>query len=257
LQYSAAIYFAGYDRFIPEKGPSVNNKRGIMNEGIFLAFDIDGTIYDAGEILEEAFRLAVESFIEAGCGDSLHVPTREEITVTLGYPLGEIFMMLFPALEIHKQNELAVLCTVNLVNMIREKRGSLIDGVEETIKSLSAQGYKMLVASNGARAYVEAILETYDFKKLFSEPFIYPEGGVKNKTDIISNYIRLNPEREIIMIGDRFTDLAAARDNGIPFIGCAFGHAGVEEIEGEKYIVHDFREIPVMLEKIKENKLSI
>lgn len=224
-----------------------------MNKEIFLAFDIDGTIYDAGDILEESFRLSIESFIESGEDSTIHVPTREEITVTLGYPLGEIFMMLFPALEIHKRNELAVLCTVKLVEMIKEKKGSLIDGVDETIKALNSMNYKMLVASNGARAYVEAILETYDLKKYFSEPFIYPEGDVKNKTDIICNYIKHSPDMEIIMIGDRYTDLAAAKENGIPFIGCAFGHAGADEIEGEKYIINDFREIPEVLEKIKIN----
>lgn len=226
---------------------------GMMENGVFLAFDIDGTIYDAGDILEESFRRGIESFAEKELDISLHIPTREEITVTLGYPLNEIFMILFPSLEEHKRTELSLLCTVNLVEMIREKKGSLISGVEETVKLLSSMKYNMLVASNGAKAYVEAILETYNLKRFFSEPFIYPEGVVKNKTDIISRYMSLNPEREIIMIGDRYTDLAAAKDNGIPFIGCAFGHAGADEIEGEKYIVEDFRDIPEMLNKIKES----
>lgn len=222
-----------------------------MDNGIFLAFDIDGTIYDAGDILEESFRCGIESFIKDGAADSLHVPTRAEITVTLGYPLEEIFMMLFPSLEEKKRYELSIICTVNLVEMIREKKGSLIDGVEETIKTLKSLNYNMLVASNGARSYVEAILETYDLKKFFSEPFIYPEGQIKNKTDIIGEYLNLHPGRKLIMIGDRYTDLAAARENGIPFIGCAFGHAGADEIEGEKYIVNDFRDLPEMLKKIK------
>ncbi len=224
-----------------------------MKNGICLAFDIDGTIYDAGDILEESFRRGIETFINSGEDDSIRIPSREEITATLGYPLGEIFMILFPALEFHKRNELAVLCTVNLVGLIKEKKGNLIDGVAETIKALDSMKYNMLVASNGARAYVEAILETYGLKRYFSEPFIYPEGNIKNKTDIIGRYIELNPGKELIMIGDRYTDLAAARENGIKFIGCAFGHAGADEIEGEKYIVNDFREIPEILKKIEYN----
>jgi adenosylhomocysteine nucleosidase len=161
--------------------------------------------------------------------------------------------MLFPALDISKRNELALLCTVNLVEMIREKKGSLISGVEETIKELNKMNYRMLVASNGARAYVEAILETYDLKRYFSQPFLYPEGPIKNKTDIIGTYIKLNSDRKLVMIGDRYTDLAAAKENGIPFIGCAFGHAGLDEIEGEKYIVYNFRDIPEMIKKIKDD----
>lgn len=177
-----------------------------MKNGICLAFDIDGTIYDAGDILEESFRRGIETFINSGEDDSIRIPSREEITATLGYPLGEIFMILFPALEFHKRNELAVLCTVNLVGLIKEKKGNLIDGVAETIKALDSMKYNMLVASNGARAYVEAILETYGLKRYFSEPFIYPEGNIKNKTDIIGRYIELNPGKELIMIGDRYTD---------------------------------------------------
>jgi len=228
----------------------------IIENGIFLAFDIDGTIYDAGDIIEESFRRGIESISEKWKGKRLHVPTREEITVTLGYPLNEISMMLFPYLEEQERNELSLLWTVNLVEMIKEKKGSLIDGVEETIKELNSMNYNMLVASNGARDYVEAILETYDLKRFFSEPFIYSEGVVKNKTDIIDLYLKMNPGRELIMIGDRYTDLAAARENGIPFIGCAFGHAGADEIEGEKYIVNDFRDIPEMLEKIKNSQYN-
>ncbi len=227
-----------------------------MNNGIFLAFDIDGTIYDAGDIVEESFRRGIESISENWKGKKLHVPTREEIKVTLGYPLNEITMMLFPYLEEHERNQLSLIWTVNLVKMIREKKGCLIDGVEETVKVLKSMNYNMLVASNGARDYVEAILETYDIKRFFSEPFIYSEGPVKNKTDIIDMYLKLNPGRELVMIGDRYTDLAAARENGIPFIGCAFGHAGADEIEGEKYIVNDFRDIPEMLKKIKLSQVN-
>jgi len=228
-----------------------------MGNEIFLAFDIDGTIYDAEDILEEAFTRGTESFMKTGVGNSLHIPTKEEIKATLGYPLNEIFMMLFPLLEEDKRDELSTIWTVNLVEMIREKKGRLIGGVEETIKELHSMKYNMLVASNGARAYVEAILETYDLARFFSKPFIYTEGTIKNKTDIIRKYLWLNPGMELIMIGDRYTDLAAAKENGIPFIGCAFGHAGADEIEGEKYIVNDFSEIPGILKKIKDNKLII
>ena len=214
-----------------------------MTNNIYLAFDIDGTIYDAGDILEESFRDGVLSFIENGFAKSLAIPTRDEIIATLGLTLDDIFTTLFPLLDEDERVKLYHICTDNLVNMIREKKGRLIDGVDETLNKLHAMNFNMLVASNGARDYVEAILETYNIKRFFSEPFIYAEGRIKNKTDIIRRYIKLNPERKLIMIGDRATDLDAAKDNNIPFIGCAFGHAGDDEIKGEKYIVHNFADI--------------
>ena len=221
-----------------------------MTSNIYLAFDIDGTIYDAGDILEESFREGVFSFIGGGFCKSLDIPTKEEIIATLGLTLDDIFIKLFPLLDGGERVKLSVICTDNLVNMIREKKGRLIEGVDETLKSLNSMNYNMLVASNGARDYVEAILETYDLKRFFSEPFIYAEGEIKNKSDIIRKYMKLNPERRLIMIGDRATDLAAARDNGVPFIGCAFGHAGDDEIKDEKYIVHRFGEIVQILDTV-------
>lgn len=228
-----------------------------MADEIYLAFDIDGTIYDAGDIVEESLRQGIETLIMNGTVKVLGVPSKNEIAATLGYPLEDIFRMLFPSFDDRKRELLSDLWTANLVKMIRAGKGRLIEGADETIRALHSRNYKMLVASNGARDYVEAILETYNFRTLFSEPFIYAEGELRNKTDIIASYLALNPERKFVMIGDRETDLHAAVGNNIPFIGCAFGHAGIDEIRDTEYIVHDFREIPAVLEVIAARQAGL
>ncbi|HNX60143.1 MAG TPA: HAD hydrolase-like protein [Spirochaetota bacterium] len=45
------------------------------------------------------------------------------------------------------------------------------------------------------------------------------------------------------MVGDRKSDMVAARENGAYFIGCAFGHAGDDEISGADAIVYNMKEI--------------
>ncbi len=221
-----------------------------MTKPVYLALDIDGTIYDAGNILEEAFAEAVDSLLKSGEYGNVKAPSREAITATLGYPLEKICLMLFPELGADARDFLSLRWTENLVSLIRQKKGELISGVEETVPLLFNAGYRMLVASNGAQAYVEAILETYDLKKYFSEPFLYAEGDIRNKTDIVGIYLKELDYSQIIMVGDRLTDLDAAKINEIPFIGCAFGHAGEEEIAGERYIIHDFREMGGVVEEI-------
>jgi phosphoglycolate phosphatase-like HAD superfamily hydrolase len=58
------------------------------------------------------------------------------------------------------------------------------------------------------------------------------------------------------MIGDRKSDIEAARDNGIPFIGCAFGHLGSTEIEHERWVARRFDEIPARIHDIETSKFQ-
>ncbi|HPR36439.1 MAG TPA: hypothetical protein PLT13_02485, partial [Spirochaetota bacterium] len=101
-----------------------------MKKPVYLALDIDGTIYDAGNILEEAFAEAVDSLLKSGDYGDVKAPSREAITATLGYPLEKICLMLFPELGGEARDYLSLRWTENLVSLIRKKKGELISGVE-------------------------------------------------------------------------------------------------------------------------------
>lgn len=222
----------------------------MKDKNIYLAFDIDGTIFDAGEILLTAIEQGSDKLKNLRPELNISTPTMQQITSTLGYPLPEIFRMLYPELDAEGRRLYAEIWTENLVSLILARKGILIDGAERIIPQLHAEGCTMLVASNGARAYVEAVLAAYDLKQYFAEPFLYAEDGYGTKSGIVKEYMQVLEPGQFIMIGDRVTDLDAARDNSIPFIGCAFGHAGIEEIGGERYIVHSLEEVPAMIERV-------
>jgi len=224
----------------------------LKQKNIYLAFDIDGTIFDAGEILLTAIEQGSDKLKNLRPELNISTPTMQQITSTLGYPLPEIFRMLYPELDAEGRRLYAEIWTENLVSLILARKGILIDGAERIIPQLHAEGFTMLVASNGAREYVEAVLAAYNLKKYFSEPFLYAADGYGTKSGIVKEYMKVLEPGTFIMIGDRITDLDAARDNSIPFIGCAFGHAGIEEIGGEKYIVHGLDEVPGMVKRVLE-----
>lgn len=229
----------------------------MKHKNIYLAFDIDGTIFNAGTILLTAIEQGSEKLKVSRPDLNLRTPTMQEITATLGYPLPEIFSMLYPGLDADGRRLYAEIWTENLVNLILAREGELIDGAGRILPQLHAEGCTMLVASNGARAYVEAVLAAYDIKKYFSGPFLYAEDGYGTKSGIVKEYMQVFEPGTFIMIGDRITDLDAARDNGIPFIGCAFGHAGIDEIGGERYIVHSLDGIPAMVRSILRDRRLI
>ncbi len=223
----------------------------------YLAFDVDGTLYDCGDIVLEAFQRGARAYRRMYPGAPVHDPTQGEIITVIGIPTDEIFQRLYPELDVRGQSLMNDLCTHELSQMVREGGGHLFEGVTETLRSLTTAGYVLLLASNGKKPYLDAILQTHGLEALFSPPVILIDGNIRNKRDIVQRYkTGIAAGSPLIMIGDRHSDRDAAEDNGIPFIGCAFGHAGASEIEDTQWVVHDFREIPGQVMNILNGKIS-
>lgn len=209
----------------------------------FLAFDIDGTIYDCSKIIVQAFEEGISDF-RIKTSININIPTKEEIILQLGQPNDLIFQSLFPELKGPELQAINDSCIKSLTGYVSAGGGILFDGVVSTIELLFNEGYQLLVASNGRRDYIEAVLNSNDLIKFISKPVICINNEISNKNDIVRHYIRHrcsgNPA---IMIGDRESDKIAAEVNGIPFIGCSFGHTGSNEIRGSRWIVSDFSSI--------------
>ncbi|MCX7679122.1 MAG: HAD family hydrolase [Spirochaetes bacterium] len=216
-----------------------------------LAFDIDGTIFDCTHIVAKAFSHGAEVF-SAQHGIPLVHYSSEEIMRVVGLPTDAIFKILYPSLKDAQRRELVQKSQQALAEMVRNGEGALIEGAKETIEMLFNSGYRMCAASNGTREYIEAILETHGLSRFFL-PLMVIDEKIKTKSDIVKYYMERSPAGELfIMIGDRKSDSDAARDNGIFFIGCAFGHMGLLEIGHEKWIAHRFCDIPGLVRQIEQ-----
>jgi phosphoglycolate phosphatase-like HAD superfamily hydrolase len=215
-----------------------------------LAFDIDGTIFDCGDIVGDAFAEGARVFGEKYSMD-LPVHSGADIMSVVGIPTGEIFRRLYPSVPQSRQGELMDLAQEALSDMVRRGGGILFDGVKPVMKKLYDEGCSIHAASNGTIEYIAAILETHGLMHYFNQPITVLGGSVTSKSDIVRNIIgHASPGKKVIMIGDRYSDLEAARNNGIPFIACAFGHMGESEIEGERWIARRFAEIPGLVGRI-------
>ena len=223
-----------------------------MNSKTYLAFDIDGTLYDVSPIAVEAFERGIGSYMAGENTGTVSVPAHDEIIALLGTPIDEIFDALFPLLNGKERVLLNDHCTRAFADLIKKGGGTLIDGVAATLAFLHEQGRAMVVASNGRPEYIEAILIHHGILGFFDPPFVYLGPGVPDKNAIVKEYTkRTGADDLLIMIGDRRSDHEAARANGIPFIGCAFGHAGSAEISGARWIAASFSEIPSIVRSIE------
>lgn len=218
----------------------------------FLAFDVDGTIYDCSDIIVEAFEEGISRF-KLKTSVNINVPAREEIILQLGQPNDLIFQSLFPDLRGPELQKINDFCIESLTGFVTAGKGTLFDGVRPTMELLISEGYQLLIASNGRKEYIEAVMKSNDIMKYISKPVICINNVIKDKNDIIGHYIRHRSKgNPMIMIGDRASDKIAAAENGIPFIGCAFGHTGSMEINDSRWIARDFNSIYDIVKEVEK-----
>ncbi|MBN1499641.1 MAG: HAD family hydrolase [Spirochaetes bacterium] len=223
---------------------------------VLLAFDMDGTIFDSGGIISSAWQKAAADF-RSKYNIELKIPSTEEIMTQIGYPADVIYGKFFPELSFKQQMEMSELSVMYLCDDIAGGGGFIYDGIPEVLKNLNISGVRMVIASNGSLSYLKTILKSKNLEHYFEDEIItIDNAAILNKNDIIKKYIEKYPDcGRYIMIGDRLSDLNAARTNGIYFIGCAFGHAGDEEFKDEKYIAHSADDLLKSIMKITEGMI--
>lgn len=221
----------------------------------YLAFDMDGTLYDCSGIVADAFQEGIRRFEKPG-RKNITVPEKESIIIVLGQPVELIFKTLFPELNGQELLEINDFCTNTLIEMIKAGGGSLIDDVYPNLEKLYKEGYGMFIASNGRPEYLDAILSATGIEKFFLKPVVTIDGKIKTKGDIVRHYMEETVRDNIfIMIGDRASDRTAAAENDVPFIGCNFGYGGYE-LAGSKWLAADFNEVYHIIKKIEKEQAS-
>jgi phosphoglycolate phosphatase-like HAD superfamily hydrolase len=181
-----------------------------------VAFDLDGVLYSSEPFLGAAYREAIANVNAARPGSFARIPSTREILDHVGWPIPVIFANLFPdadeqALAALHTETLSVICAY-----IVRGDGVLYPDVAETLQTLRDRGFTLAVASNGRTDYVETVLSTYGLSDLFI-PRVTAD-MVGDKISILRFYVyRLALDRNaVVMVGDRASDVDAARAVGCP-----------------------------------------
>lgn len=217
---------------------------------VYIAFDIDGTLYDCSPVVGQAFEQGIDVFLMHYPHSNLRKPTTEEIMELVGIPVDQIFTTLFPSLSQELSQILNDYCTAKLSELVLQQKGTILPGVIETIPVLYKKGYGLLTASNGRKKYVESVLEAYGLTRYFLYITALEDNNLIDKTQLLSYLKKTLQHCDIlIMVGDRTNDMMAAKHNNLPFIACAFGHNDTE-IAHCRWIAHSFYEIPDIVDSI-------
>lgn len=200
-----------------------------------ILLDLDGTLIrsDAGIIHSVEYALA---------GMGRPSPGRERLLGFVGPPL-EVSFRDICGLEGGQIDEAITLYRRRYaVEGIRENE--LYEGIEDLLKALAEQGYKLHLATSKPLPYARQILDIFDVSKYFSSMHGSSlDSRDQTKGRIIGEALADGdiPAAGALMVGDRHHDIDGAKENGLASAGVLYGYGSRREMEaaGADWILPD------------------
>ncbi|MFE4075651.1 HAD hydrolase-like protein [Peribacillus sp. YIM B13477] len=205
-----------------------------------IIFDMDGTLFQTNLILEPALEATFEVLRKENLWDK-KTPI-EQYRGIMGVPLPVVWETLCPnhSLEIRvKSNEIF---HKKLIELIQAQKGALYAGVESTLNDLSKK-YPLFIASNGQIEYLQTIVETYNLDRFIQDTYSIQLIKSGNKSDLVQMVKNKNQIGKGYVVGDRYSDISAAKDNELIAVGVNFDFAQEDELKQADFVVNNFKEI--------------
>lgn len=194
-----------------------------------MIFDVDGTLWDATEIVAAAWTKALRRVY-----DPQMTVTAGQLRGLFGKLLPDIAARLFPQESEKRQQELIELCCAQEHQALLEAaKVPLYPGLEDTLQVLSEK-YKLFIVSNCQAGYIEVFLKCTGFSGYFQDHLCPGDTG-HPKGENIREIIRRHHLKDPVYIGDTIGDFRAAREAGIPFVHAAYGYG---QVEAPDFVIH-------------------
>ncbi|MFJ8261088.1 HAD hydrolase-like protein [Rummeliibacillus sp. NPDC094406] len=201
-----------------------------------LIFDMDGTLFQTNLILEPALIATFDVLRKNNLWDEdTPIDTYREI---IGVPLPVVWKTLCPSHTLLIREKSNEIFQEKLIELIKAKKGSLYPNAEFVLERLSIDN-SLYIASNGQEAYLQAIVDTYDLNRFIKKVYSIQSISSGQKSDLVKKVMNENYITGGAVIGDRLSDIMAAKDNKLTAIGVNFDFAQAEELkQADKVIDH-------------------
>ena len=214
-----------------------------------LFLDFDGTLHETARVYGLALRSVYEELTDDGLVPP-HEITDEMICSWLGTPYRYPWDQMAPDLDDVLRDAAIREVGGRLDRLISDGQGRLFPGTEAVLDRLAADGWHMIILSNSAVSYMDMNRRVYGLDRWFSDYVLigdYPHCPTKGA--MLAEDLR---EKQCpgIVVGDRIYDLDAAKDCGLPCIGCLFGYAPEGELDSADLLIRDIAELPEALETL-------
>ncbi len=206
-----------------------------------LIFDMDGTLFQTDKILEASLDDAFERLRSQKQWEA-ETPIQKYREI-MGVPLRKVWETLLPDHSSEERARTDAFFLERLILNIREGKGALYPHVQEVFSYLIENDYSIYIASNGLIEYLNAIVDYYNLDQWVSETFSIQHIESLNKSDLVRHIVDKYEMTSGAVVGDRLSDIHAAKDNGLLSIGCRFDFAREEELVQADVIIEDLLEL--------------
>lgn len=242
-----ALKEISFVRLFSVNSPIVRTKRMIellniltMNYKLVI-LDFDGTIADTRRTIVRTLQMTMKELC-------LPVASEYDCAATIGLPLVECFLMLFPSMS----SEQARKCCETYRRIFIENKKSLIPemfpGVKDTLLTLASMGIALTVASSRSNAslldflggfglgnVITYVLGADDVAKAKPDP----EPVLKTMADL-----GFSPAQTLV-VGDMPYDILMGKGAGAAACGVSYGNSSRAELEasGADFVIDSFPEL--------------
>ena len=201
-----------------------------------IIFDIDGTIWDATEMVIVTWNRALEN-----TGDSFRIDS--SIKKQFGKTIKQIFRDILPEEYSDERKQMLADAIIAMEQeSLFETPPKVYEGFQDVVKDL-ARDHKLFVISNCQPGYLEKMLEITGVGEYITD-FAGPSHTGLDKPGNIRRMADLYDLKRGVYLGDIEADRIATETAGLTFIWAAYGFGDVPDA---KYRVNDIRELPELI----------
>ncbi|UNP79333.1 NIF family HAD-type phosphatase [Bacillus mycoides] len=219
-----------------------------------LIFDMDGTLFQTDKILELSLDDTFDHLRSLQLWNT--ITPIDKYREIMGVPLPKVWEALLPnhSNEVREQTDAYFL--ERLIENIKRGNGALYPNVKEVFSFIKENNCSVYIASNGLTEYLQAIVSYYDLDQWVTETFSIEQIHSLNKGDLVKSILMKYDIKEAAVVGDRLSDINAAKDNGLIAIGFNFDFAQEDELAHADLVIDDLMELKGILPELKNTYIT-
>lgn len=223
----------------PRCNLAVKSRNACMNRAII--FDMDGTLFQTEKILEPALEDTFSHLRSLGFWNA-ETPLKLYREI-MGVPLPVVWATLLPDHSDTIRTAANDYFHQRLIENINAGKGALYPGATELLCFLCEKEYLLFIASNGQTEYLASIVHFYNLDRWIQETFSIQQIPSGDKGDLVQHIVEKYSIERGAVVGDRLSDIEAARKASLCAVGCNFYFAKTEELARADMVLNNFGEL--------------